>query len=114
MLSEVHRTWDRPEAREFAELYGHVSPNYAAVVESYVKAQWRTVRVLVMYSVEVFYRDESGEISAEKANIPCASSPDDAQRIMREWLAARCDPRRQATHARLLEGDQEICSQCLG
>jgi nicotinamidase-related amidase len=39
VLSEVHRTWNRPEAAEIGKLYAHVSPNYAAVVESYVKAQ---------------------------------------------------------------------------
>ena len=39
VLSEVHRTWNRPEAGEIAELYALVSPNYAAVVESYRKAQ---------------------------------------------------------------------------
>lgn len=39
VLSEVHRTWARPEAGEIAKLYAHVSPNYAAVVESYQKAQ---------------------------------------------------------------------------
>jgi nicotinamidase-related amidase len=39
VLSEVHRTWNRPEAAEIGKLYAHVSPNYAAVVESYTKAQ---------------------------------------------------------------------------
>jgi nicotinamidase-related amidase len=39
VLSETHRTWNRPEAAELAELYGLVSPNYAAVMESYRKAQ---------------------------------------------------------------------------
>ena len=39
MLSEIHRTWNRPEAAEIGKLYAHVSPNYSAVVESYVKAQ---------------------------------------------------------------------------
>ena len=39
VLSEVHRTWNRPEAAEIGKLYAHVSPNYAAVVESFVKAQ---------------------------------------------------------------------------
>lgn len=39
VLSEVHRTWNRPEAAEIGKLYAHVSPNYAAVVESYRKAQ---------------------------------------------------------------------------
>jgi len=39
VLSEVHRTWNRPEAAEIAKLYGLVSPNYAAVSESYKKAQ---------------------------------------------------------------------------
>lgn len=39
VLSETHRTWNRPEAAELAKLYGLVSPNYAAVAESYRKAQ---------------------------------------------------------------------------
>jgi len=39
VLSEVHRTWNRPEAAQIATLYGLVSPHYAAVAESFVKAQ---------------------------------------------------------------------------
>ena len=39
ILSELHRTWARPEAAELAHLYGLVAPNYAAVIESYVRAQ---------------------------------------------------------------------------
>ena len=39
VLGEIHRTWNRPEAAELAKLYGLVSPNYAAVAESYRKAQ---------------------------------------------------------------------------
>jgi nicotinamidase-related amidase len=39
VLSETHRTWNRPEAAELAKLYGLVAPNYAAVAESYYKAQ---------------------------------------------------------------------------
>jgi nicotinamidase-related amidase len=39
VLSETHRTWNRPEAAELAKLYSLASPNYAAVVESYQKAQ---------------------------------------------------------------------------
>lgn len=39
VLSETHRTWNRPEAAELAELYRLVAPNYAAVMESYAKAQ---------------------------------------------------------------------------
>lgn len=39
ILSEVHRTWNRPDAAEIAKLYGMVAPNYAAVAESYQKAQ---------------------------------------------------------------------------
>jgi len=39
VLSEVHRTWNRPEAADLAQLYGLVSPNYAVVMESYRKAQ---------------------------------------------------------------------------
>jgi len=39
ILSETHRTWNRPEAAELAKLYALVAPNYAAVIESYQKAQ---------------------------------------------------------------------------
>ena len=39
VLSEMHRTWNRPEAAELAKLYGLVAPNYRAVAESYDKAQ---------------------------------------------------------------------------
>jgi len=39
LLSELHRTWARPEAPELARLYGLVAPNYAAVAESYARAQ---------------------------------------------------------------------------
>jgi nicotinamidase-related amidase len=39
VLSETHRTWNRPEAAELAKLYALVASNYAAVIESYQKAQ---------------------------------------------------------------------------
>jgi nicotinamidase-related amidase len=39
LLSEMHRTWARPEAADLATLYGLVAPNYAAVMESYARAQ---------------------------------------------------------------------------
>jgi nicotinamidase-related amidase len=39
VLSEIHRTWNGPEAAELAKLYALVAPNYAAVIESYQKAQ---------------------------------------------------------------------------
>jgi nicotinamidase-related amidase len=39
LLSEFHRSWARPEAAEIGRLYGMVAPNYAAVMESYGRAQ---------------------------------------------------------------------------
>ncbi len=39
VLSEAHRTWNRPEAGELAKLYALVAPNYAALIESYEKAK---------------------------------------------------------------------------
>src|SRR5262245_11767218 len=39
VLAETHRTWNRPEAGELAKLYGLTAPNYAALIESYKKAQ---------------------------------------------------------------------------
>ena len=38
-IGEVHRTWNRPDAAELAQLYTMVSPNYRAVIESYERAQ---------------------------------------------------------------------------
>ena len=39
VLCEMHRTWNVPEAAEIAKLYTMVAPNYAALIESYQKAQ---------------------------------------------------------------------------
>lgn len=39
LLSELHRTWARPEAAALAQLYGMAAPNYTAVMESYQRAQ---------------------------------------------------------------------------
>lgn len=39
VLSEMHRTWNRPEAADLAQLYALVAPNYAAVMESFARAQ---------------------------------------------------------------------------
>jgi len=39
VICEMHRTWHRPEAADLAKLYAIVAPNYAAVMESYQKAQ---------------------------------------------------------------------------
>jgi nicotinamidase-related amidase len=39
VICEVHRTWNRPDAAELAQLYTMGSPNYRAVMESYDKAQ---------------------------------------------------------------------------
>jgi nicotinamidase-related amidase len=39
VICEIHRTWNRPEAAELAELYAMVAPNYRAVMESYQRAQ---------------------------------------------------------------------------
>jgi nicotinamidase-related amidase len=38
VVAELQRTWNRPDAAEFAPLYGAIAPNYAAVVESYIAA----------------------------------------------------------------------------
>jgi nicotinamidase-related amidase len=38
VVSELQRTWNRPDAAKFGELYGIVVPNYRAAIESYQKA----------------------------------------------------------------------------
>jgi nicotinamidase-related amidase len=39
VLCELQRTWNRADAAEIAQLYTMVAPNYAAVMESYNRAQ---------------------------------------------------------------------------
>src|SRR5215467_5622648 len=39
VICELHRTWRRPEAEQIADIYGMVAPNYAAVAESYQRAE---------------------------------------------------------------------------
>jgi nicotinamidase-related amidase len=39
ILSETHRTWNRPDAAQWGALYAELVPNYRAVAESYKKAQ---------------------------------------------------------------------------
>src|SRR5262244_3324213 len=38
-ISELHRTWARPEAAEIADIYTVATPNYRAVMESYDNAK---------------------------------------------------------------------------
>jgi nicotinamidase-related amidase len=38
VVSELHRTWNRPDAAKWGELYGLVAPNYRAAAESFQKA----------------------------------------------------------------------------
>ncbi|UCO99493.1 hydrolase [Metapseudomonas lalkuanensis] len=39
VCSEVQRTWNRPDAAEWAAAYSHVFPHYQLLIESYGKAQ---------------------------------------------------------------------------
>lgn len=39
VLSETHRTWNRPDAAQWGALYAELVPHYRAVAESYRKAQ---------------------------------------------------------------------------
>jgi hypothetical protein len=39
VICELHRTWNRPEAAEIADIYTMATPNYRAVMESFQKAK---------------------------------------------------------------------------
>jgi nicotinamidase-related amidase len=39
VICEFHRTWNRPDAAQLADLYCMVSPNYRAVMESFQRAE---------------------------------------------------------------------------
>ncbi len=38
VIGEFQRTWNRPDAAKFADLYGAFAPHYRAAIESYQKA----------------------------------------------------------------------------
>jgi hypothetical protein len=38
VIGELQRTWNRPDAAKFAELYGSFAPHYRAAIESYQRA----------------------------------------------------------------------------
>jgi nicotinamidase-related amidase len=39
VASELQKTWNRPDAQEWAEIYTKIFPPYALLIESYTKAQ---------------------------------------------------------------------------
>lgn len=39
ILSEIQKTWNRPDALQFAEAFSSVMPNYLAVIESFLKSE---------------------------------------------------------------------------
>jgi nicotinamidase-related amidase len=39
VVGELQRTWNRPDAAKFAELYGTFAPHYRAAIESFEKAR---------------------------------------------------------------------------
>ncbi len=39
VASELQKTWNRPDAQEWAEVYTKIFPPYALLIESYMKAQ---------------------------------------------------------------------------
>ena len=39
VVTEVQRTWNRPDAAKYAELYAEFAPHYRAAIESYQKAR---------------------------------------------------------------------------
>ncbi|AOE83997.1 nicotinamidase [Pseudomonas sp. TCU-HL1] len=39
VCSEVQRTWNRPDAAQWADAYSHVFPHYQLLIESYLKTQ---------------------------------------------------------------------------
>lgn len=39
VVTEVQRTWNRPDALQYAQLYAEFAPHYRAVIENYEKAQ---------------------------------------------------------------------------
>jgi hypothetical protein len=39
VASELQRTWNRPDAQEWANVYTRIFPPYQLLIESYLKAQ---------------------------------------------------------------------------
>jgi hypothetical protein len=61
-----------------------------------------------MFSVEVISSTDDGELLSERTTFSCACSCEEAGRIVREWLAARCPILQRATQAKLFDGEIEI------
>ncbi|MGG4455161.1 hydrolase [Brevibacillus porteri] len=38
VMSELQKTWNRPDSQEFAEIYAEVMPNYGLLIESFQRA----------------------------------------------------------------------------
>lgn len=38
LMSEIQKTWNRPDAKDFADIYAEVMPNYGLLIESYGRA----------------------------------------------------------------------------
>lgn len=73
LLSELHRTWARPEAASLAQLYGLVAPNYAAVPSRSPRSRCpvRTLRShLVSRSDERKLQRWSWRDNAPNSNVP--------------------------------------------
>jgi hypothetical protein len=67
-----------------------------------------------MFSVELISSTDDGELLSERTNIPCAATCDDAKRIVREWVAARCPILQRATLAKLFDDEKQIYELPLG
>lgn len=63
-----------------------------------------------MFSVEIISSTDDGELLSERANIPCASTCEDARRIVQEWLAARCPIFQRATLAKVFDDEIEVAA----
>jgi hypothetical protein len=66
-----------------------------------------------MFTVEVSHLAETGDVLLEKANIPCAATLDEAERIVRQWLQCRCPTSHTPAHAKLFLDQEEVWSQYL-
>jgi len=61
-----------------------------------------------MFSVEIISNTDDGELLSERTNIPCASTCEEASRIVQEWLAARCPIFQRAMLAKVFDGEIEV------
>ena len=71
VMSEIQKTWNRPDAAEFADIYAEVMPNYGLLIESYQRAF------------------NEGQKSEESKKVTCKENKPQKNQSVNDWFFLR-------------------------